>query len=65
MKKVIHVHQQLLRQGLPAIIVRTYKGSEHYSRVEINGPSTMVHSPTPDHCGARVWIETNADVSGS
>lgn len=65
MKKVIHVHQQLIRKGEPAIIVRTYKGSEHFSKVEILGPSIMVHSPEPDRCGARVWIETEAEVVGS
>lgn len=65
MRKIIHVHQQLIRKGEPAIIVRTYKGSEHYSKVEILGPSIMVHSPEPDSCGARVWIETEAEVVGS
>jgi hypothetical protein len=64
MKKIIHVHQQLIRKGEPAIIVRTYKGSEHYSRVEILGPATMVHANEPDRCGARVWIETNSEVIG-
>lgn len=64
MKKTIHVHQQLIRKDEPAIIVRTYKGSEHFSRVEILGPSVMVHSLTPDSCGARVWIETEAEVIG-
>lgn len=58
MKATIHVHQQNMRTGAPAIIVRTYKGSRHYRRVEIDGPCTMVQSATPDHCGARVWIET-------
>jgi hypothetical protein len=65
MKKIIHVHQQKIRKGEPAIIVRTYKGSEHYTRLEINGPSVMVHSAEPDRCGARVWIETEAEVTGS
>lgn len=65
MKKIIHVHQQLIRKGEPAIIVRTYKGSEHFTRVQINGPSVMVHAPEPDRCGARVWIETEAEVVGS
>lgn len=64
MKKIIHVHQQLIKKGEPAIIVRTYKGSEHYSKVEILGPSVMVHSPEPDRCGARVWIETESEVVG-
>ena len=63
-KKVIHVHQQKIKKGEPAIIVRTYKGSQHFTVVEINGPSKMVHSPNPDSCGARVWIETHAEVVG-
>lgn len=65
MKKIIHVHQQLLKKGEPAIIVRTYKSSKHYTKVEIDGPSTIVHSAEPDRCGARVWIETFAEVKGS
>lgn len=65
MKKIIHVHQQRIRKGEPAIIVRTYKGSKHYSQVEILGPSVMVHASEPDSCGARVWIETTAEVVGS
>jgi len=62
MKHVIHVHQQLLRKGEPAIIDRTYKGSTHWTKVHIDGPCTIIHSPTPDRCGARVWIETESDV---
>lgn len=65
MKKTIHVHQQKIRKGEPAIIVRTYKGSEHFTKVEILGPSTMIHSPEPDSCGARVWITTESEVVGS
>ncbi len=65
MKKIIHVHQQKIKKGEPAIIVRTYKGSTHYTSVEILGPSTMIHSPHPDRCGARVWIETEAEVVGT
>ena len=65
MKKIIHVHQQKIKKGEPAIIVRTYKGSKHYTSVEILGPSRMVHSPNPDRCGARVWIETEAEVVGN
>lgn len=64
MKSIIHVHQQKIKKGEPSIIVRTYKGSKHYRKITINGPSEMVHSPTPDRCGARVWIETQAEVVG-
>ena len=63
-KKIIHVHQQLIKKGEPAVIVRTYAGSSHYNEVEILGPSKMIHSDTPDRCGARVWIETTSAVVG-
>ena len=62
MKHVIHVHQQKVKKGEPAIIDRTYKGSTHHRRVTIVGPSVIVHSESPDRCGARVWIETEAEV---
>jgi hypothetical protein len=61
-KKTIHVHQQNIRKGLDSIIVRTYKGSTHHRVVDIDGPSRIVHSDTPDSCGARVWIETTSPV---
>ena len=62
MKHVLHVHQQKIKKGEPAIIDRTYKGSTHWSKVRIDGPCIIVHSDTPDKCGARVWIETEATV---
>jgi hypothetical protein len=69
LRKIIHVHQQEIRhkdpKNHPAIIVRTYKGSKHFETVEVMGPSTLHHSPEPDSCGARVWIETNAQVVGT
>ena len=64
MKSVIHVHQQKIKKNETAIIVRNYKGSKHYRKVEIKGPSTIIHSDEPDRCGARVWIETDAEVIG-
>ena len=63
-KAIIHVHQQKIRKGEAAVIVRRRGKSQHFTRVEILGPSVMVHSQTPDSCGARVWIETKADVIG-
>lgn len=64
MKSIIHVHQQKLRKGEPCIIVRTYKGSKHYKKVEIDGPATIIYSDEPDRCGARVVIETHSEVTG-
>lgn len=63
-RAVIHVHQAKIRKGEPAVIVRRRGKSLHFTRVEIAGPSVMIHSPVPDSCGARVWIETHADVVG-
>lgn len=60
-RAIIHVHQQRIKQGLPAIIVRTWRGSKHYSEVEVDGPMKIVHSATPDSCGARVWIEVDSN----
>lgn len=63
MKHIIHIHQQKIKKGLNAIIDRTYKGSTHSTRLDIvcpycdNVTATVVQSPTPDACGARVWIE--------
>ncbi len=59
MKATVHVHQQLMRKGEPAIIVRTYKGSTHHRQIEIHGPSKLVQSTIPDKCGARVWLEAD------
>lgn len=59
MKATIHVHQAKMRKAEPAIIVRTYKGSTHHRKVVIKGPSYVYQSPTPDKCGARVWIHAN------
>ena len=74
MKHTLHVHQQRIKKGEPAIIDRTYKGSTHHERLEIICPcgcdtvaAVFIHSATPDACGARVWIEAHATraVAGS
>lgn len=64
MKHVVHVHQQKIRKGEPAIIDRTYKGSRHGTRatVQCNTCGSIVGRFTqleqPDACGARVTFET-------
>jgi hypothetical protein len=68
MKTIIHVNRQKIAQNLkygrndPAIIVRNYKGSKNAHNVEVLGPSRIIHSEKPLSCGARVWIETQAEV---
>lgn len=70
MKTIIHVNQAIVRRNTkngtsdPALIVRTYKGSNNASAVTIHGPSQVVYQPLqPLSCGARAWIETQSEVS--
>ena len=47
----------------PVITVKTYKTNTYGHEVEILGDSKVVYSPNkPLSCGARVWIETDAEV---
>ena len=42
-----------------------FKNSNDYAHeVEINGPSKVIYSPDkPLSCGAKVWVETEAEVN--
>ena len=62
--KQIHVHQQRLRAGLPALIVRigARSRSEYFTKVEIAGAGTVVQPDNPLSCGAKAWIETDSEV---
>lgn len=69
MLKRIHVDQHTIRrnktQGTndPPISVKTYKDNTKCYEVEIKGESKVIYSPDkPLSCGARLWIETNAEV---
>ena len=69
MKKKIHVNMHIIRanskqsEQQPLLTVKTYKANTKAYEVEITGPSKVVYSPDkPLSCGAKVWIETNADV---
>ena len=57
MKHRVHIHQHRLRQGLAAVIHRTYKGSEYHRVFEIPKGAKVIQSDTPLSCGARAWIE--------
>ena len=72
MKTIIHVNQAHIRKNiktdpeerLPVLTVKTYKSNHYANAVTINGPSRVVYSPDkPLSCGARVWIETEGEVS--
>ena len=69
MIKRIHVDQHVIKRNAkhgtddPPISVKTYKNNHKCREVSIEGPSTLVYRPDkPLSCGARLWIETEADV---
>jgi hypothetical protein len=68
MKTIIHVNQHNVKANakgasLPVLTVKTYKSNTRCNEVAIHGSSKVVYSPdNPLSCGARVWIETQADV---
>jgi hypothetical protein len=68
-KKRIHVNMHIVRRNNktgerePALTVKTSRSNTKCHEAEINGPSKVVYSPDkPLSCGARVWIETEAEV---
>jgi hypothetical protein len=69
MKTIIHVNQHEIKKNTkngtdnPVLTVKTYKTNTYATSVDIRGPSKIVYSPhKPLSCGARVWIETEAEV---
>jgi hypothetical protein len=68
MKTRIHVNQHHIKANakgaeLLVLTVKSSKGNIKCNRVMIHGPSTVVYSPDkPLSCGAKVWIETDAEV---
>ena len=69
MKKRIHINMHKIRANKnhgtkePVITVKTSKTNTYAHEVEILGESKVVYSPDkPLSCGARVWIETDAEV---
>jgi hypothetical protein len=70
MKTIIHVNQHVIKSNAkegkndPVLTVKTYKSNTYAHAVEIHGDSRVVYSPDkPLSCGAKVWIETHAEVT--
>ena len=70
MKKVIHINQHVIKSNSktgerePVITVKTYKDNNYAHEVYVDGPCKIVYSPDkPLSCGAKVWIETQAEVN--
>jgi hypothetical protein len=69
MKTIIHVNQHVIKANAkngtndPVLTVKDYKSNRYAHSVNINGESRVVYSPDkPLSCGAKVWIETDAEV---
>lgn len=70
MPTIIHVNRQNLQMNAkddgdrPVYIVRAgYDGRSRYARrVIIHGPSEFVYDGRQLRCGARAWLETDAEV---
>jgi hypothetical protein len=69
MKTIIHVNQHEIKSNAkngtnnPVLTVKTYKSNTYAHEVVIKGDSKIVYSADkPLSCGAKVWIETEAEV---
>ena len=69
-KKIIHVNQHVIKSNnktgerKPVITVKTYKNNRYAKEVYVDRPCKIIYRPDkPLSCGAKVWIETVANVS--
>ena len=68
MTYVVHVNRQHIAMnakdgGNRPVYTIKHKGTTRYAReVEILGPSRLVYNGSQLACGARCWIETNAEI---
>ena len=67
--KIIHINRNVIQQNAkhgrddPVVRVEENGVVKYCMEVIIRGPSHMVYSPKkPRPCGAKLWIETEADV---
>lgn len=70
MRTIIHVNQHVIKRNSktgerePTLTVKRGKRNTYAHDVVINGPSRVVYRPDkPLGCGAKVWIETEAEVT--
>lgn len=68
MTTVIHVNRQHIAMNVkdggdrPVYTIKRAGKTRYARQVEILGPSKMVYDGRQLHCGARAWIETEAEV---
>jgi len=63
--KRIVVNKHKIRSGdARPISIQTSKGAIPTGALRIEGPSSVIHWPSrPLKCGAKVWVETRAEVN--
>jgi hypothetical protein len=65
---IIHVNRQHIAMNAkdggnrPVYIIRSGNSVRYAREVEILGPSRMIYDGNQLRCGARAWIETDAEV---
>lgn len=67
--KIIHINRNIIQRNSkrdeqePVCRVEENGIVTYCMEVDIKGPSRMVYRPDkPRPCGAKLWIETNADI---
>lgn len=70
MKRLLHINRNIIqynaKHGTEFPVCRVQEGSKsrYGTTVDIHGESRMVYNPeNPLSCGAKLWIETEADVT--
>lgn len=68
-RTIIHVNQHVIRRNGktgsrdPVLTVKQGRKNTYATAAEVLGPCRVVYSPDdPLSCGAKVWIETDAEV---
>ena len=69
MRTIVHVNQHVIKanrknnENNPVLTCKTYKSNEYCHEINIPGPCKIIYRPDkPLSCGAKVWIETEAEV---
>ena len=68
MHSIIHVNRQFIAMNAkdggtrPVYTIKQGSKTRYAQQVEILGPSRLIYTGTQLKCGARAWIETEADV---
>lgn len=69
MKHIIHVNRQHIAMNAkdsgnrPIYTIKTGSKTRYAREVDILGPSRMVYNGSQLSCGARAWIETDAEIT--